>query len=175
MRGVGQSRALAPALPAGASRPATDDLRPPTWTLKIFRLDVGPTDGCGESVRRGPLPPPSRLGLRDPRPTTSDLRLGLRRFRGSTRTDGRMRGVGRSRALAPALPAGAWRPATDDVRRQDPDTGRDLPERNVEAMATVRALEGHTCATLNFRSAFHLKISSPESGPNCPVVVWGPT
>ena len=36
------SRALAPALPAGASRPATDLLRPPSWTLKaIFRPDGG--------------------------------------------------------------------------------------------------------------------------------------
>ena len=33
-----------------------------------------------------------------------------------TATDGRMRGVGLSRALAPALPAGASRPATDDLR-----------------------------------------------------------
>ena len=69
MRGVGQSQALAPALPAGASRPGIDDLR-----------------------------------------------LGLRRIRGSTRTGGWMRGVGQSRALAPALPAGASRPATDDLR-----------------------------------------------------------
>ena len=164
MRGVGPSRALDP-MP-GAPRPATDDLRPPTWTLKIFRLDGDRRTDAGSRSVAGPRPHAWGFETRDRRPPTSDL--DSENFPARRRTDGRMRGVGPSRALAPALPAGAWRPATDDVRRQDLDTGRDLPERNVEAMATVRALEGHTCTTLNFRSAFHLKISSLESGRKRP-------
>ena len=128
MRGVGPSRALDP-MP-GAPRPATDDLRPPTWTLKIFRLDGDRRTDAGSRSVAGPRPHAWGFETRDRRPPTSDL---------------------------------------------DSENFPEVPRPVPPAMATVRALEGHTCTTLNFRSAFHLKISSPESGPNCPVVVWGPT
>ena len=44
-----------------------------TWYSERFPARHRRTEGCGESVARGPLSLPSRLGLRDPRPTTSDL------------------------------------------------------------------------------------------------------
>ena len=46
--------------------------RPTTSDLDFENLPArrGPTEGCGESVSRGPLP---RLGLRDQRQTTSEL------------------------------------------------------------------------------------------------------
>ena len=113
MRGVGLSRAG------------------PGLDFENFRR----TDGGGESVRRGPLPLPSRLGLRDPRPTTSESDLEGFPAR---HTDRRMPGVGPSRALAPALPAGASRPATDDLRlgtmnifRLDTDGRSDAGSRSV--------------------------------------------
>ena len=68
---VGQSRALAPALPAGASRPATDLLRAPTWTLKIFRLD---SEHFSESI---PAPGLSRAPCPCPRPHSKSPRLRM--------------------------------------------------------------------------------------------------
>ena len=94
--GCGESVARGPlSLP---SRLGLRDPRPTTSALdsENFPARRGPTDGCGESVSRGrdqgwtlkifdgrteavprgPLPLPSRLGLRDPRQTSSDLRPG---------------------------------------------------------------------------------------------------
>ena len=93
------SRALAPALPAGASRPATDDV-PRTGT-----------SDRGRRLRTWESGPGARAsGPQDPG-------LGLRNFSASAR----MRGVGPSRALEPMH--GAPRPATDDRR---PPEDRDL-------------------------------------------------
>ena len=67
--------------------------RPTTSDLDFENLPArrGPTEGCGESVSRGPLPLPSWLGAS--RPATGDLRLGLGKISGSTGTDGWIRGV----------------------------------------------------------------------------------
>ena len=86
-----------------------------TWYSERFPARHRRTEGCGESVARGPLSLPSRLGLRDPRPTTSALDSeNFPARRGPT--DGCGESAGRG-PLTPCTGLRDPRPTTDDLPR----------------------------------------------------------